>query len=463
MKRRFPRPAGPRAFALSVPAILLALALAPPAGAETPGASAAPITLHGAVDAALRANRDLMRAEAGVESRRIALRRSKSEFLPSLGVSMRGSDSFSKGRDSLGAESDWESARSLSFSASSSLELFSGFSRLNGLKQARLDLQAQEQTYARSRQAIVYEAIRRFVQVVLDEELVAVNDTNLVAQRRQLEQVQAFYEAGRRPIADLYQQQAAVASAEASLLVAERNRDVSALELLQVMGAGPGARASVEAPDAESIVEDLAALVHATKDGAGIEKRPDLVAQRTAVEAAKTQVSISRAGYWPSVSLSAGTGTSYRDDDLYGSFGDQIDRNMNASIGLSASLSLFDRFMTSSSVAQAKVQLRQEEISLEDLELQARIDAEQAMADYTTGEKAVEVARAQLVSATQALNSIQERYRVNAATLLELLQARATYVQSAYNVASSKYGLLVKGAAVLYAAGDVERAVALFR
>lgn len=463
MKRLASRAAERSFVALLVSAVLAGLATAPAAGADAATAPAAVITLREAVDAALRSNRDLKRAEAGVESRRIALRRSKSDFLPSLGVSMRGSDSFSKGSDSLGAAGDWESARSLSFSASSSLELFSGFSRVNGLKQARLDLRAQEQTYERSRQAIVYETIRRFVQVVLDEELVAVNDTNLVAQRRQLDQVQAFYEAGRRPIADLYQQQAAVASAEASLLVAERNRDVSALELLQVMGAEPVSRVSVVAPDAESIVAALSPIVLETRSGAGIGRRPDVVAQRASVEAAKTQISISRAGYWPSVSLSAGTGTSYRDDDLYGSFGDQVDRNMNASIGLSASLSLFDRFMTASGVAQAKVQLRQEELSLEDLELQARIDAEQAMADYTTGEKAVEVARAQLVSATQALNSIQERYRVNAATLLELLQARATYVQSAYNVASSKYGLLVKGMAVLYAAGDVERGMALFR
>ena len=79
---------------------------------------------------------------------------------------------------------------------------------------------------------------------------------------------------------------------------------------------------------------------------------------------------VPRAGIWAIV------GTSYRDPTgIPGDYADQFDRNLNASIGVSASLSIFDRFQTRSSVSQAKINLRRSQIGLEALERQLARDA----------------------------------------------------------------------------------------
>ncbi len=439
-----------------------AVVLAVPAGrgGACRAAEIRSLTFREAVTAAMQANLELRQAEAVVDARRVSLRRSKSDFLPSVGLSARSSDSWAKEYDPLLDRYDGATARSVSFGLSGNLELFSGFSRKNGVDQAKLDLEAEEQSYARTRQSVLYNVVGRFLQAVLDKELLAVNEANLASQRRSLEHIDAYVTVGKRPVADLYQQQAAAAEAEANLLEAQRNFDVSTLLLLQTMGTDPTAGYSVVEPDAETLIASLDSLVRGITVERAIGVRRDIVAQRKAKEAAEKQISISRAGYWPSLSLSASFGTSYRDPAFVpGDFSDQLDRNMNASVGLTASLSIFDRFQTRNSVSQAKIELRRSEINLENLELRARVETGQALAGYETARKTVDVARAQLAYAEQALTNYEERYRLGASTLLELLQARAVYVQSSYSVARSRYDLILKGVALLYAADDIERAL----
>jgi outer membrane protein len=421
------------------------------------------LTLGDAVAAAMRSNLELRQAATGMDASRLALRRAKSNYLPSLGLSARGSESWSKRYDSAADDYEGATSRSVSLGLSSSLELFSGMSRINSVKQARLDLEAEEQSFVRTRQSVLYDVVGRFMQAVLDKEILAVNEANLASQRRSLEHIDAFVVSGKRPVADLYQQQAAAADAEANILEAGRKLEISVLQLLQTMGSDPADGYTVVEPDAETLIAGLDSLLGGFVSGGEVARRPDVVAQRKAKEAAEKQIAIAGAGYWPSLNLSASVGTSYHDPaSIPGDYADQFDRNLNASIGISASLSLFDRFQTRNSVSQARIGLRRSQISLETLELRARIEAVQAHSNYETARKTIDVAAAQLVYAEQALRNYEERYRLGLSTLLELLQARAVFVQSSYSVARSKYDLIVKAAALLYAVDDIERALYLF-
>lgn len=421
------------------------------------------LTLGEAVASAMRANLELRQAVVGTDASRIALARTKAEFLPSLGLSARGSESWSKQFDEAANEYEGATSRSVSLGLSSSLELFNGMSRVNALKQAKLDLEAEERSLVRTRQSVLYATIRSFMQAVLSTEILAVNEANLAAQRRSLEHIDAYVAAGKRPVADLYQQQAAVAGAEADILEAERALEISVLQLLQTMGSDPVEECAVVEPDADALIAALDDLVAGVTVENAVASRPDVAAQRKAAEAAETRIAIARAGYWPSLNLSASLGTSYRDPSgIPGDYADQFDRNLSASVGLSASLSLFDRFQTRNGVSQAKIGLRRSQIGLETLELRARIEAFQALSDYETARRTIEVSKAQLVYAEQALLNYEERYRLGLSTLLELLQARAVFVQSSYAVARAEYDLIVKAAALLYAADDIERALHLF-
>ena len=420
------------------------------------------ITLKNAIETALKANVDLRQAANQTESQEISVRRSKMDFFPNLRLSLGASRAYGKDYEALSDRFEWNHSSSMNFSVSSGLDLFTGFGRTAALKQSQLELEAQRSSYARSREQVIFETVQQFVLVVLDGDLIKVDEQYLESQRSLLAQIEAFTTSGRRPIVDLYQQQASVADAESRLLGARRDYEVDKFRLLQVMAVDPGTAYTVVVPDVESITGGLAGFLPDDAAGQALASRADLAAQRLQVEAAKKQITASRAGYWPTLSLSAGAGTSYRSPGSY-DFNDQFyNNNLSGSIGLSLSVPVFDRLSAYNAVAQAKVGLRQAQLGAERLELQTGVEIRQALEDYATAGKAVEVARAQFRYSEQALRNMEERYKVGASTLVELTQVRSSNLQSSYNLINAKYGHLVKGIAVLFYSGGIDKTMALF-
>lgn len=436
----------------------LAVAVAEPAR----GAATRTITLKSAIETALEANIDLRQAATQTESREISVRRSGMDFFPSLRLSMGASRGYGKDYEAASDRFDWSASNSMNMSVSAGIDLFTGFGRTAALNQSRLELEAQRKSYARSREQVIFQTMQQFVLVVLDTDVIGVDEQYLEAQRSLLGQIEAFTTSGKRPIVDLYQQQASVADAESRLLLARRNLEVDRYGLLEIMALDPGIGCTIVAPDAERINAELAGFLPDDAAREASANRADLAAQRLQVEAAKKQITASRSGYWPTLSFSAGAGTSYRDPGSY-DFNDQFyNNNLNGSIGLSLSLPIFDRLSTYNSVAQAKVGLRQAQLGAQKLELQTAVEIRQAIEDYATAGKAVDVAEAQARYSAQALKNMEERYKVGASTLVDLNQVRTTNLQSSYNAINAKYARLVKGIAILYYSGGIDKAMPLF-
>ena len=189
---------------------------------------------------------------------------------------------------------------------------------------------------------------------------------------------------------------------------------------------------------------------------AALDVRPDVVAQRERVDAASARVSVARSGWWPQLSLSAGTSSSYSDRDGLAGFRDQIDDNVGFSAGLSMSIPIFDRFRTSTNVTQAKIGLSEEEIALSDLERAVALDVERALLAYETAQKRHQVAKAQLDYASEALEATTARYDVGSSTLVEVTASNAQYVSARNDFVRSGYELLLGRIAVSYYQGNID-------
>jgi outer membrane protein len=309
----------------------------------------------------------------------------------------------------------------------------------------------------------VFQTISRYLGVVLDKELILSEQENLKAQRQQLARIEEFYKAGNRPVADVLQQKASIAQAELRLLAAERSYDVGKLELLRTMGLEATVDYEVAGLPIEQMASDLVSRPPDQLVVSESAKRPDFQAQELRIDAASEQVRAARSGYWPALSLSASAGSDYASRSHAGGFSDQFfDSNPNAQIGVSLSIPLFDRYETKHNVAQAQVQLANERLDLEDLKQQISFEVQQAVLDYQTATKELDVAEAQLGFARQALEAAEGRYNVGASTLVELAQSRAQYVAAVNGRVKARYSLLLGRVAVDYYQGDLNRMLALF-
>lgn len=413
------------------------------------------LTLSRAIEIALQNNPDLKQVGNQVRQAMIQVKQKKANFLPHISLSTQSGQRFAKAVNAGTGMVEAESEQSLSLNGTLSLNLFNGFNDRFSLQQSKLELAASRDTFSRYQQTIIFETIRQYIQVILSGELIAVDQKNLDAQRIQLKLIENFFESGKRPIADLYQQQAEISRHEYLLLNAERNLRINRILLFQTLGLNPDANCLISEPGIEALIRKVADFNKDDDVSRSLENRADYLSQKNQIAAAGKEIQTARSGFWPTLALNTTAGTSYSSSNESFGFSDQFLHNHpGASIGLTLSVPIFDRNQTRNNVALAKINLDNQQLELEKISRQIMVEIQQALEDYHTAEKQVRVTEAQGKYARAALESVEERYRVNAATMAELIQARSQQYEAQYNLVEAKFNLLLQGMAVAFYRGD---------
>jgi outer membrane protein len=415
------------------------------------------LSLSEAIEIARHNNPDLKQVANQVRLNKIQVSQRKANFLPAISLTAQSAQKYAKAQDMDTGIYSNASDQSLALSGTLSLNLFNGFYDRFSLQQSKLELTSSRETLTRYQQTIIFETIQCYIQVVLSKELISVDRKNLDAQRIQLKLIEDFFKSGKRPVADLYQQQAEISRYEYLLLDSERNFRVNRILLFQILGINPDANYQISEPGIENLIKNVTSFNEEKDPTMALKNRTDYLAQKNQIEAAKKGILSARSGYWPTISLNTSAGTAYTSSNELVNFSDQIlEKQPSASIGLSLSIPIFDKNVTRNNVALAKINLNNQQLELEKLSRLIMVELQQAIEDYRTAKKQVGVAEAQEKYARFALESVEERYHVNAATMAELIQARSQQHESQYNVVEAKFQLLIRGMAVAFYLGDGE-------
>lgn len=419
------------------------------------------ISFDEAVRIALDRNIALLQAENMTELRSISVSRAQMNFLPNLNLFSNTSQRF--GRTFSEAEASIvNQARDFSARLESSVNLFRGFGDVASLEQARYQRDAGTQEYEWQRQTTVFQVMSSFLTLIERREMISIREENLEAQQQQLSQVEELVEVGARPVSDLYQQQAAVASAEFDLLQAQQLYQIGEAAMIQLLQLDPLGNYEFTAPEVDDLEFAFTTFQPGQLLGRAYERRSDLEARSLYIRAAEQGIRAARSTYWPSINLSGGIGSSYSDVRLL-SFQDQFfSDNRSGSVGISFTMPLFDRLTTRNNVQQARVEYNNRLLELDDARQGIAVQVRQAYLDYQTAEKQLAVTDVQLRAATHALDAEQERYNLGAATLVELAQARAQQVQASSSWVQARYDFLFQEKLLDYYTGILDPSTTLF-
>src|SRR3712207_856866 len=414
------------ALALTVSAAPLAAQQAPPRR----------ITFDDAVGIALKQNVTVRQAENATELGAAAVRQQQLQFLPDLRFSVSGSGDLGRNFSQTEGGIVNQTTGSMSTGVSSSITLWNGGQNTANLRSARLDEQASTRDLARTRQTVVFPVASNFLELVAQQEQLRVQQQNLAALEQQEEQIKRFVDAGSRPISDLYQQQASVAAARASVVETQRAVELAKVGLIQTLqldAAGtydfvPPA-VSESAVNRQFNLDSLIARAYA--------QRADIDAEEARVGAADQDVKAAKASRMPTISLSAGYNTALSSaSDL--SFADQLNQRRGGSVGIGVSIPLFDRGSADLATQRAQIQAENARLALEQQRQQVAVDVRRAYLDHQAAQQRLAAAQAQQRAADQALAATRERYRVGAATLVELTQSQAAQIQAASALANAR-------------------------
>jgi outer membrane protein len=456
------------------------------------------ITFDEALRIGLERNTALRQATNVAEARGFDVGRNRAQFLPDLSASIRPTQRYGLAFDQTTGQLDQETTESLDASVSANLNVFNGFRDQASLNQSILEREASEYALGRAQQDVLFNVANQFLQVLLNKQLVLIQEENLEADRAQLAQIEQLVEAGVRARADVLQQQALVAQRELTLLQAESDLELAQTRLVQILQLDPFGNYTFVAPSLEAVplqpgAYDLEALLTAALD-----RRDDLRAQQIQIEAAESGVRVAKSGYYPTVNLFAGYGSSYSslstravgppaqipvttsggETILVGgeplTFPGDVDRentpfseqfftdNRGGSVGLAINIPIFDRFVTRAQVQQAELAAANERIRLDDLRQDVALQVRQGYLDYQNAAKRLDVTARQVAAASAALDAEQERYDLGVSTLTELTQARALLIEAQSARAQAVAQFVFQSKLIDYATGTLDPTAPLF-
>jgi outer membrane protein len=406
------------------------------------------ITLQDAIRIALSQNSTVRFARNNTLLDSLAVKSLRSQFLPNLSATTSSSQGFGAG--SLGRNS-----YSFGAGVSSGVTLYNGGQNVNALRQAELSLQATGQDLGRTRQTIVFLVASDYLALITQQEQLGVQQENLTAQEQELTQLEQFVNAGTRPVGDLYQLQAAVASTRLAVVNARRATELAKVDLIQELVLDPRQSYTFVTPASMTAVGATVSFNLDSLVNEALERRVDLQAQNLRVQAAQREIAIAEGSKLPEITASADYSTGHNSANN-GSFLSQLDQRRGGSIGVGVSIPIFDRGAASIATQRARIQLENAQLTLRDQSQVVALEVRRAYLDYQSAQEQLAASDAQQRAATLALEAAQARYRVGLATFVEVTLARATLIQAQSAVVSARSSLSFQRALMSYYTGVLD-------
>jgi outer membrane protein len=366
----------------------------------------------------------------------------KTNFLPTVAANVQAArqdgQQFQLVED--GFEINNVQANRLGGNLTASFDIFQGFGRLNQVKIAELNYEAQKSAIERSRQQVVFNIAQQYLQLLLDQKLMEISSNAIQDQKKQLDRIEGFVLTGLRPQADALAQKATLNQLELSFVETENTYLLDKARLAQTLQLD--LLEDFEISDAfSSTSTSLGAYQLADLFELAIQNRSDLKQLDLQREATTKNIDVLKSNYLPSLSAFYRYGTEYSSLNSL-AFNEQIfDLYPNNTIGLNLSIPLFSNYVNRSRVATAKVELSNSNLDVEDLKRTILQDVQTAYLNFKASIKRVDVSESALNSAQEAYKMQNERYAEGIANLSELSIAQQALITAQANLEQAKFTL----------------------
>jgi outer membrane protein TolC len=394
------------------------------------------VTLADAIRRSERVQPDVIRAAGQVRTAGAQRRTAWGAYLPRLSASSSASDFFSEGASRIDPvtgllTSGNSSNRSLSTSLSASIDLFTGFRRGAEMSAARANQAAADATFidARFQQALT--TTNQFLDALAAAQLVTVRETSVRRAEEQLKVSVAKLRTGSATRSDSLRSLVTLGNARLDLLTTRTDLAAAEANLARLIGE----TGRVQAADDSAFYAVLPALDTQALRVEAESRSPRVQSAAAGASAARASARASRSSYWPSLTLSANTGWN-------GSRGNDYDLLNQRQVSLALRWNLFDGFDRELAVAQREADVDVAEASAADARLGVQADLELRLAELDAARTRIEITRTSVVAAREDLRVQQERYRLGASTIVDVLTSQEALNQAEVDVVNARFDYL---------------------
>jgi len=407
-----------------------------------------PWTLDQCIDQALQYNLELKRQEVALKSSGQDHLQSKLDLLPNLNGMVE--HQLGTGRVLDRGTYEWVNANISQgdLGLQSDVTLFNGLQGLNNMKMNKATYQMNQENLEALIDNVTIQVMTGYLDLLRNEELVAVADTVVQVTRQQVERMERLVEVGNEPKGRLLEVNAQLSDEKLNYTRAVNNRDIARLNLLHVMNMTEVEGFEIEAP----LLPDPSAVSIPDFDSVfqfALENRPQIKSAEYGIESMDRALAIRKGMRSPRLYLRGVLYTNYSDglmnpidptEDY--PITEQINNNQYKQVSMGINIPFFNRWQVQTNINKAKLDLQDAEYQYETAVLalqqtlqQYHTEAVAALDNYQSAQEAV-------ANSDEAYRFALEKFKVGTGTALELQQARSQLAESTADMISSKYVLI---------------------
>lgn len=399
--------------------------------------------------AAQRNDATFQAARHGFYAARQAIPQARSGLLPHL--DLEGSGGFTRANTAFsGGPSVNRNIRTRTWSLRLDQPVFN-LEKLYAYRTSKLTVEEASARFAQAQADLILRVTRAYFNDLVAEQEVTAAQGQVAATREQLAQAQHGFRAGTAAVTDVYEAKSRLELARSQVLAASNRLEDRRAELQKITNEWPekltalASTAVIPGP----VPNDVAAWIRQARSD-----NPAVRAQQAAVSIAFEMIRRARAGYMPTLDLSASYGSNYSSNNLTNPVSYST-RFRSGELDLRLVVPIYSGGETNSKVAEAIEKREQAASTLEAVQRQSAMDARKAFAGVENGLARVEALEASLRAGQSAVKGDEKGYRLGLRINTDVLSAQAQVYSTISEEAKARYDALFQGLKLKAAAGQL--------
>ncbi len=406
--------------------------------------------LSSCIDYAMQQNINIRKNRIAAESSSVDVKTAKAALFPSL--------SFSSSQNYVNRQltedtNQNKNSYNASYGLNASWTVYNGGKRQKTIEQEKLNNQIAQLTVVQTENEIETSITQIYVQILYAAESVKINENTLQISEAQRDRGKELLAAGSIAQSDYAQLESQCSTDKYQLVTAQATLQNYKLQLKQLLELDGEEEMQLSMP-ALSDKDVLTPLPTKTDVyNAALALRPEIEAGKLNVQTSELGIAIARAGYLPSVSLTAGTGTSHTSGSDF-TFSQQVKNGWNNSLGVTLSVPIFNNRQTKSAVEKAKLQRETSKLDMLDEQKTLFKTIEGLWLDATSAQQSFAAASEKLRSTQVSYDLINEQFNLGMKNTVELLTEKNNLLAAKQEVLQSKYMAILNAQLLRFYQGE---------
>lgn len=420
-------------------------------------------SLQDCIDYALEKNIQLQQGKLSLEEADVDVKSAKASLFPNL--------SFSTGHNLVnrpcqetsatvsGTEiitSDNNNTYNGSYSLSAQWTLWNGGQRLNNIKQQKTNKEIAGLSVAETENMLQEEITKLFVQILYANESVEINKNTLEVSEATYKRAVELFNEGSLSKSDVAQLEAQASNDKYQLVTSESTLRNYKLQLKQLLELDGTTEMVLDMPELKD--EDVMAVLPNQIDvyNTALTSRPEIQSSKLSIDNAKLGIKTAKAGYFPTISLSAST-SSMTNNASTNNWAEQMKYGWNNMIGINLSIPIFNNRQTKSAVQKAQISYSSSQLDLINKQKELYSTIETLWLDALNAQQQYEAANSKLQSCQTSFDIVNEQFNLGIKNTVELLTEKNNLLSAQQQRVQAKYMAILDRALLdFYAGNDIK-------